>query len=685
MSDMIPDGEYRQDGIELDPVNSEQTGILPGSPPKIYPATKYTETVLGALALVALYLLSRCSYLLFHSVAEIFSIVVASAMFIIAWNTRRILPGTYYLFLGTAYLFIGSLDLIHTLSYRGMGVFENGTNLPTQLWISARYVESISLLISPLFLKRDLRMNRLFIAYTSITALILLLIFYWDIFPACFVDGSGLTRVKIVSEYIISFILIGAIIHLNARREEFDKDVFRLVIASIIITIGSELSFTLYVDDYGLFVLIGHFLKIISFYLIYKAIVDTGLAKPYNLMVNSLQQAEDELRYSEELHRITLNNISDAVFITDDSGAFTFICPNVENIFDYSYQEAAELGSIWSLLGQNFFNPLELYNSGEIQNIEIEIVDKSSKPHVLLVNVKRVSIKDGTVLYTCHDISDRKEAERALQRAHDQLEARVLARTMELSEINVLLRKEIMERMMTEDALRLSEDNLRSLSAKLIHAQEEERKRIGNELHDELAQTLSTVKLWAESSQMHLERNNTDKAREYLGKITPIIQRSIEEIRRISRNLRPSLLDELGILAAINSMCDEYTATHPEIKIIREMDIQEEEIPESLKIVIFRVFQEALTNVAKHSKADLVRLCLQKTANHITLSLTDNGHGFDTKKVQSQNPSKRGIGLTSMRERVTSSSGRFTVESSSDAGTTLKATWEDHGSGTVPA
>jgi PAS domain S-box-containing protein len=259
--------------------------------------TKYLVILLGIAVLFGLYLTSLYNYLLFHSLAEIFSIVVACGIFMITWNSRQFLDNNYLLFIGIAFLFVGGLDLIHTLAYTGMGVFQGyKTNLPTQLWIAARYLEGISLFVAPLFFSRKLKPNFLFLGYTVVTTLLLLSIFYWDVFPICFLEGVGLTPFKKVSEYIICLIFLASIALLLRNRREFDKNVLQWVIWSILITIFSELFFTFYTHAYGFSNLLGHFFKIVSFYFIYKAIIETGLTRPYALLLRNLKQSEERFR-----------------------------------------------------------------------------------------------------------------------------------------------------------------------------------------------------------------------------------------------------------------------------------------------------------------------------------------------------------------------------------------------------
>lgn len=306
-------------------------------------------TVAGAAALLGgLYLSSRHSYLLFHSLAEGFSIFVACGIFVIAWNSRRFCDNRFFLFLGIAYLFVGGLDLVHTLAYTGMGVFPGrGTNLPTQLWISARYLESVSLLMAPLFLRRKLDVRLAVLGYTAVSVLLLAAIFSWHLFPTCFVEAEGLTRFKKISEYVISAIFAGAIFLLLRNRQLLDKGILRLMVASLAVSIASELSFTLYVHAYGLPNMIGHFLKVVSFYLIYKAIIEIGLQQPYSILFRDLRRREEALQESEERFRTIVETAPSLLMITDENGKNRYVGPNCEALIGYTQQELQDRVIWW--------------------------------------------------------------------------------------------------------------------------------------------------------------------------------------------------------------------------------------------------------------------------------------------------------------------------------------------------
>ena len=246
------------------------------------------------------------------------------------------------------------IDGVHTLAYKGMGVFPGyDANLPTQLWIAARYLQSISLLVAPAFFRKKPNLTLLFVFYTAISATLLIAIFSRDLFPDCFIEGVGLTSFKIISEYIISIILLVSLLLLALDRRQFESGVFRLLAASIIITILSELAFTSYVSVYGFFNLLGHFLKILAFFLVYKAIIETGFRRPYSLIFRELHEerqnlkAEIEtkeslqkaLKLREEKYRTVADFAYDWEYWINPEGRFVYVSPSCERVTGYKPTE----------------------------------------------------------------------------------------------------------------------------------------------------------------------------------------------------------------------------------------------------------------------------------------------------------------------------------------------------------
>lgn len=138
-----------------------------------------------------------------------------------------------------------------------------------------------------------------------------------------------------------------------------------------------------------------------------------------------------------------------------------------------------------------------------------------------------------------------------------------------------------------------------------------------------------------------------------------MIQESIEEVRRIQMDLRPPTLDDLGISATILWFCRQFQTIYSNIRIEKQIDIEENEVASPLKTAIYRVMQEALNNIAKHSQADLARLSLRKIDQRIEMGIEDNGIGFDLGSVQSAKIPERGFGITSMKERTELSGDLF--------------------------
>jgi PAS domain S-box-containing protein len=286
---------------------------------------EYKNIIFWAVIIGLLHILSLSNNLLFHTLVEMFSIIVAYIIFLLAWESKTFLENRYILFIGISYFFVGTLDLLHTLSYESMGIFPGfGTNLPTQLWIAARYMQGISFLVASLLLikygmngvrdyvrpvEKSMFAWRVFFIYAVTTLLCILSIFVFRNFPDSYIEGSGLTLFKILSEYVISLMLFCSLVLLYFKRNCFENKVFKLLAASIILTIFSELTFTIFTNVYDFQFALGHYLKLLSFYLIYKAIVEMGFGEPYSFLFRELKYNEEDLRQkaallSEEYNRM---------------------------------------------------------------------------------------------------------------------------------------------------------------------------------------------------------------------------------------------------------------------------------------------------------------------------------------------------------------------------------------------
>lgn len=254
------------------------------------------------------------------------------------------------------------------------------------------------------------------------------------------------------------------------------------------------------------------------------------------------------------------------------------------------------------------------------------------------------------------DITERKKMEENLRQAHEQLEFRIRERTAQLEASN--------------RALLQSDTTLRRLSASLLHAQEEERKRVATELHDSIGSSLSAIKFSLENLHGKRERSLTDSIEAMIS----MTRQTIDEVRRIMTDLRPSMLDDLGLLDTIQWFCKRFASVYSHIYLELFVEVEEADVPKPLKIVVFRVLQEALHNVAKHSRAEYVELYLRKKDGFLQLAVEDSGIGFELNCLSDDN-SERGLGLASMKERVELSGGNFTIESRPGEGTLISGLW----------
>jgi len=253
----------------------------------VFPAT-------AALLVVGFYIIARANYLLYHALIELFSVVVAGLIFTVSWITRDQEYSLFPSVIGVGYAFVGLLDIIHTIAYKGMGIFaETGANLATQLWIAGRFLETFVLLTAP-FVRNSKTRRALSVGYVFYGVVVLLAIFWWKIFPTCYIEGTGLTPFKITSEYIIMGILMGALYAVRRGRTLLPPVMVRYLSYSILATIASEFFFTLYVNVYDLANFTGHLLKLVSYSFLLYGIVVKCIREPLSGLYQSLYQ--DNLR-----------------------------------------------------------------------------------------------------------------------------------------------------------------------------------------------------------------------------------------------------------------------------------------------------------------------------------------------------------------------------------------------------
>jgi signal transduction histidine kinase len=232
---------------------------------------------------------------------------------------------------------------------------------------------------------------------------------------------------------------------------------------------------------------------------------------------------------------------------------------------------------------------------------------------------------------------------------------------------------DITQRRGAENKLRESEKRLRFLSAELIRAQETERKRIASELHDSIASSLGTALMGLGRARRALPINS--QGHELITRVITMVKQTVKETRRLMNLLRPPMLDDLGLLPAITWFLDQYSAIYSGLAINKDIAVEDADIPENMKIDMYRIIQEAFTNIAKHSNASAAELSLKKKDDVIELTIADNGQGFNPDAGLAAKRGASGFGLISMKERAELAGGTMLIQSSAGKGTTVCARW----------
>jgi len=387
--------------------------------------------------------------------------------------------------------------------------------------------------------------------------------------------------------------------------------------------------------------------------------------------------AERILRDSEERFRLLVEGVQEyAIFHLDPMGHVVSWNAGAERLKGYTAKE---------IIGRHFsvFYPQEDLMNEKPQNILVQAarqgqsedegwrIRKDGSRFWADVVITALRDPNGNLLgfaKLTRDATKRHEKEKALTKAKELLELRIEQRTAVLTRVNQELRTEIAERVRAEEQLKTSLDRLRALAARLQSVREEERTSISREIHDELGQGCTAIKM----DLAMIGRRLTNKQTQLRAKVDSALQLTdnmIGTLRRIASELRPRTLDDLGLPAALESQAQEFesrtgircTVSLPQERLALDAD---------RSTAIFRIFQESLTNVARHAHATQVEARLKRVNDHLIFQVFDNGRGFDPHEAKT----RKSLGLVGMQERAFLLDGDLKIEGASGAGTILTLT-----------
>lgn len=261
------------------------------------------------LVIINITLVGFKNYFFYHMATEIFSILIAYGIFIIAINTYETTRNKFVMFLGIAFLVVGTFDLLHLMTWEGLELFgkHNVINISMQLWISAGFIQAVSMLLCCLIIYKPISLKLPLVILLLLSIFMIEAIYVWNIFPSCYMRRQGITPFNIGSEiFIVLLFSVSAIIFFISRDRIHNSVVWNLIF-SILFDILSELCCTLRLELPTSSNVFSHLFKVIAFYLLYKAIVQTSIKAPYKLLINKLSSTENELQQN----KMELNNISE--------------------------------------------------------------------------------------------------------------------------------------------------------------------------------------------------------------------------------------------------------------------------------------------------------------------------------------------------------------------------------------
>lgn len=328
------------------------------------------------------------------------------------------------------------------------------------------------------------------------------------------------------------------------------------------------------------------------------------------------------------------------------------------------------------------FDPMDLpltrsvFHGEVLFDQEIAISMPEGSLRYLLVNTTPIKNQAAEIIGGVgmfHDITQRRSEKIQLQQDKSLLEKRVAERTAELENLVETLTTEIEERKRIEQKLRESKQELRLMSRRTLETLEADKQAVAKELHDSIGASLAAIKFSLEDRLSAMQSvPNADTLS--LEKIVSYLLYTIKETKRISAALRPTTLDDLGLLATIDWFCREFATIYKEIEITHDISIQESELSDAMKIVIYRILQESMNNSARHANASNIHFSLNRYSDGVQMTVKDDGHGFEPQSKLFSTDPLSGYGIEGMRERAELCGGQFEIESRQGGGTKITVT-----------
>jgi PAS domain S-box-containing protein len=365
--------------------------------------------------------------------------------------------------------------------------------------------------------------------------------------------------------------------------------------------------------------------------------------------IEERQEAQEKLRENEERFRVLFQTTGSVIIFVDPAGCILEFNEEAEAVFGWPRQE---------VLGKN---AIELFVPEEGRALA-----EASMKKVLAGEITRGSefllrLRDGTerlFLWNANPLYDAAGQPRGI----------------------IVVGHDITQRKQAEEALKESEQKLRSLTSQLLTVQEDERRRISQELHDELGQTLLAMKLQISSIKNKLRKDQQELVGD-CNYLLHYLNGVIDNVRRLSRYLSPAILEDLGLSSAIRNLFDEFCKIHDIQSCVYDLDEIDHLLSPQDRINIYRIFQESLTNIGKHAGATQITVALKKREDCISCVLEDNGKGFDAEEVLGRPALEKGLGLAAIDERIRMLGGTLDIRTQEGRGTkvTFDIPLEDRG------